>query len=50
MRFNKYGQTVLMMQAFILSVVAERDVTIDGVVIIYKDDLPVPNNYQEDLI
>ena len=49
-RFNKYGQTVLMMQAFILSVVAERDVTIDGVVIIYKDDLPVPNNYQEDLI
>ena len=50
MRFSKYGQTVLMMQAFILSVVAERDVTIDGVVIIYKDDLPVPNNYQEDLI
>ena len=49
-RFNKYGQTVLMMQAFTLSVVHERDVTIDGVVVIYKDELPVPNNCQEDLI
>ena len=49
-RFNKYGQTALMVQAFTLSVVHERDVTIDGVVVIYKDELPVPNNCQEDLI
>ena len=31
-RFNKYGKTILMMQALILSAFAERDVTIDGIV------------------
>ena len=31
-RFNKYGKTILMMQAFILSAFDERDVTIDGIV------------------
>ena len=47
-RFDKYGKTVLMMQASIPSVIAERDVTIDDIVEIYKGDLPAPNNYQEE--
>ena len=49
-RFDKYGKTVLMMQALIPSVIAERDVTIDDIVEIYKDDLPAPNNCQEEFI
>ena len=39
-RFDKYSKTVLMMQAFIPSVIAEKDVTIDDIVEINKDDLP----------
>ena len=35
--FDKYGKTVLMVLALILSVIAERDVTIDDIVEIYKD-------------
>ena len=50
MRFDKYGKTVLMMQALIPSVIAERDVTTDDIVEIYKDDLPAPNNCQEEFI
>ena len=49
-RFDKYGKTVLMMQALIPSVIAERDVTIDDIVEIYKDDLPASNNCQEEFI
>ena len=49
-RFDKYGKTVLMMQALIPSVIAERDVTTDDIVEIYKDDLPAPNNCQEEFI
>ena len=37
-RFDKYGITVLMMQALIPSNIAERDVTIDDIDEIYKDD------------
>ena len=49
-RFDKYGKTVLMIQALIPSVIAERDVTTDDIVEIYKDDLPAPNNCQEEFI
>ena len=37
-------------QALIPSVTAERDVTIDDIVKIYKDELPAPNNCQEEFI
>ena len=50
MRFDKYVKTVLMMQALIPLVIAERDVTIDDIVEIYKDNLPAPNNCQEEFI
>ena len=46
--FGKYDKTNLMMQVLPASVIAERDVTIDDVVKIYKDDLPEPNNCQEE--
>ena len=49
-RFDKYRKTVLMMQALIPSVIAERDVITDGIVEICRDDLPVPNNCQEEFI
>ena len=49
-RFDKYGKTVLMMQALIPSVIAERDVTIDDIVEIYEDDLTGPNNCQEEFV
>ena len=49
-RFDKYSKTVLMMQALIPSVIAEKDVTIDDIVEINKDDLPTPNNCQEKFI
>ena len=49
-RFDKYGKTVLMMQALIQSVIAERDVTIDEIVEIHKDNLPASNNCQEEFI
>ena len=39
-----------MMQALIPSVIAERDVITDGIVEICRDDLPVPNNCQEEFI
>ena len=39
-----------MMQALIPSVIPEREVTIDDIVDIYKDDLPAPNNCQEEFI
>ena len=39
-RFDKYGKTVLMMQALIPSIIVERDVTIDDIVEIYKEYLP----------
>ena len=48
--FDKYGKTVLMMQALFPSAIAERDVTIDDIVEIYEDDLPAPNNCQEEFI
>ena len=48
--FGKYGKTVLMMQALIPPVTVERDVTIDNIVKIYKDDLPASNNCQEEFI
>ena len=38
------------MQALILSIIAERDVTIDDMVEIYKDDLPTLNYCQEEFI
>ena len=43
-QFNKYGKTGLMMQALIPSVTVKRDVTIDDIIEIYKDDLPASNN------
>ena len=49
-RFDKYGKTVLMMQALIPSIIVERDVTIDDVVEIYKEYLPALNNCQEEFI
>ena len=49
-RLDKYGKTVLMMQALIPSVIIERDVTIDDILKIYKDDLSTPNNCQEEFI
>ena len=49
-RFDKYGKTVLMMQALIPSVIAERDVTIDDIAEICKDNLPAPDNCQEQSI
>ena len=36
-RFDKYGKTVLIMQALIPSVIAESHVTIDDIVEIYKE-------------
>ena len=48
--FDKYCKTVLMMQALSPSVIAERDVTFNDIVEIYKDDLPAPNNCQEEFI
>ena len=45
-RFDKYGKTVLILQALIPSAISERDVTIDDIVEIYKGDLPAPNNCQ----
>ena len=38
------------MQVLILSIITERDVTIDDMVEIYKDNLPTPNNCQEEFI
>ena len=49
MCFDKYGKTVLMMQTLIPSVIGARDVTIDDIAEIHKDDLPVSNNCQEEL-
>ena len=49
MCFDKYGKTVLMMQTLIPSVIGGRDVTIDDIAEIHKDDLPVSNNCQEEL-
>ena len=49
-RFDKYGKTVLIMQALIPLVIAERDATIDDVVETYKGNLPAPNNCQEEFI
>ena len=49
-RFDKYDKTVLMTQALIPSVIAERDMNIDEIVEIYKDNLPAPNNCQEEFI
>ena len=49
-RFDKHGETVLMMQALIPSIIVERDVTIDDVVEIYKEYLPALNNCQEEFI
>ena len=45
--FDKYGKTVLMIQALIPSAIAERDVTIDDIVETY---LPAPSNCQEEFI
>ena len=42
-RFDKYGKTVLMMQALIPSIIVKRDVTIDDIVEIYKEYLPALN-------
>ena len=39
-----------MMEALIPSVIAERDVTIDDIVEIYKDDILAPNNCREEFI
>ena len=39
-----------MMQALIPSVIAERNMTIDDIVKICKDDLPASNNCQEEFI
>ena len=39
-----------MMQALIPSVIAERDVTIDDIAEICKDNLPAPDNCQEQSI
>ena len=50
MRFDKYGKTVLMMQALIPSVIAVRDVTTDDIAEICKDNLPAPDNCQEQFI
>ena len=36
------------MQALIPSVITEKDLTIDDIVEIYKDDLPAPNNCEEE--
>ena len=49
-RFNKYFKTVLMLQALILSFIGERDVIIDDIVEIYKDDLSALINCQEKFI
>ena len=49
-RFDKYGKTVLIMQALIPLVIAERDATIDDIVETYKDNLPASNNCQEEFI
>ena len=49
-RFAKYEKTVMITQALIPSVTAERDVTIDDIVKIYKDELPAPNNCQAEFI
>ena len=48
--FDKYGKIVLMMQPLIPLVIAQRDVTTDNMVEIYKDDLPASNNCQEEFI
>ena len=39
-----------MMQPLIPLVIAQRDVTTDNMVEIYKDDLPASNNCQEEFI
>ena len=49
-RFDKYGKTVLMMEALIPSVIAERDVTTDDIAEIWKDNLPALDNCQEKFI
>ena len=49
-RFDKYGKTVLMMQALTPSIIVERDVIIDDIVEIYKEYLPALNNCQEEFI
>ena len=49
-RCDKYSKTVLMMQALIPSVIAERDVTTDDIAEICKDNLPAPDNCQEQSI
>ena len=49
-RFDKYGKIVLMMEALIPSVIAERDVTTDDIAEIWKDNLPAPDNRQEQFI
>ena len=49
-RFDKYGKTVLMMQALIPSIIVERDVTIDDIVERYKEYLPALNNCKEEFI
>ena len=49
-RFDKYGKTVLIMQALIPLVIAERDATIDDIVETYKDNLPAPNNCHKEFI
>ena len=49
-RFAKCEKTVMITQALIPSVTAERDVTIDDIVKIYKDESPAPNNCQEEFI
>ena len=46
--FAKYDKTVLIMQALIPSVTADSYVAIDDIVKIYKDELPAPNNCQEE--
>ena len=49
-RLDKYCKTVLMVQALMPSVIAERYMTIGDIVEIYKDDLPAFNNCQEEFI
>ena len=49
-RFDKYGKTVLMMEALIPSVIAERDVTTNDIAEIWKDNLPALHNCQEKFI
>ena len=48
--FDKYGKIVLMMKYLIPLVIAQRDVTTDNIVEIYKDNLPASNNCQEEFI